>query len=414
MPRLVLAAAVLLGSAAAAQPVTYSVPIAARTSPALAGTGAVDVALWYSDPGTGVGDSLLFATSDSVPVPFTLSTGAQAGVIGFPASADGVASTPNVLVQGTRRSLVAVAVSGSVVLGIIDSGNWIPLTTTQAISGGPPLALGAVPDGGATLLVSDSTATQLTRFDLGLADAQVGVQQGLTAALLTEPMRALVLDGARNKVLVGGNTLGNLYILNAGLDAGPDPFDVALGSGGRLSPPVTGVAVYQGRSAAYLLVTSSAGLTIYDLLQPDPLPGAFLVIAQDMLGPLTGPTGVAVTNLDAGSNFPAGVIALGDATNHGVALVRWDAIPPDAGLVIDPVTDPRGLPTDGGPPDGGCDGGQCPPPPNNSTTPTTPPAPGPFVPPPDSSSCSTAPGGVVGLAGLVGLLAVLALRRQRR
>jgi MYXO-CTERM domain-containing protein len=305
-----------------------------------------------------------------------------------------------------------VAVSGSVVLGIIESGNWIPLATSQAINGGPPLALGAVPDGGATLLVSDSTATQLTRFDLGLADAQVGVQQGLTAALLTEPMRALVLDGARDKVLVGGNTLGNLYILNAGLDAGPDPFDVALVSGGRLSPPVTGVAVYQGRNAAYLLVTSSAGLTIYDLLQTDPKPGAFRVIAEDVLGPLTGPTGVAVTNMDAGSTFPAGVIALGDATNRGVALVRWDAIPPDAGLVIDPVTDPRGLPTDGGPPDGGCDGGPCPPlPPSN---PTIPPDPSPFVPPPDSSSCSTAPGGVGALAGLIGLLAVLALRRQRR
>ncbi|HZJ55145.1 MAG TPA: hypothetical protein VFD38_13475 [Myxococcaceae bacterium] len=410
MPRLVLAAAVLLGSVAAAQPVTYLVPIAGRTTPALSGTGAVDVALWYSDPGTEVGGSLLFATSQGAPVPFLLSSFTGTSVIGFPGTAAGVATTPDVLVQGVRRSLIALADSGSVRLGIIDNGQWVELAKTQTISGGPPLAVAAAPDGGATLLVSDATATQLTRFDLGLSGATVQVVQGLTAALLTEPMRALVLDGFRDKVLVGGNTLGNLYILNAGLDAGPNLFDTALVSQGRLAPPVTGLAVYQASTAAYLLVTSAAGLTIYDRLQLDPLPGAFRVIAQDQLGPLTAPTGVAVTNLDAGSTFPAGVIALGDATNRGLALVRWDAIPPDAGLVIDPITDPRGLPTDGGPPDAGCDGGSCGP--NNN--PNLPPDLSPFVPPPESSSCSSASGGVGVLAGLVALLAVLALRRGQR
>ncbi len=413
MPRLVLAAAVLFGSVAAAQPVTYFAPIAVRSSPALAGTGAVDVALWYSDPGTDAGSSLLFANSNSTPVPFKLGDGTSGTVSGFPPSAGAVASTPNVLVQGTRRSLIAVSVAGDVLLGIIDNGQWTELSKTQTIDGGPPLAIASTPDGGATLLVSDSTATQLTRFDLDLSGAQVQVVQGLTAAPLTEPMRAMVLDGARDKVLVGGNTLGNLYVLNAGLDAGAAVFDLAQLSQGRLSPPVTGVAVYQGSDAGYLLVTSSAGLIIYDLLQADPLPGAFRVIAQDNLGPLTGPTGVAVTNLAAGTNFPAGVIALGDATNRGLALVRWDAIPPDAGLVIDPNTDPRGLPTDGGRPDAGCDGGACGPsggPPKPGDVP-----PGPDVPVPDSSSsCASAPGGVGALAMLVGLLAVLGLRRGQR
>jgi hypothetical protein len=412
VPRLALAAAVLLGSVAAAQPVTYSVPIAGRTSPQLAGTGAVDVALWYSDPGTDAGSSLLFATSNDVPVPFILETFTGTTVTSFPGTAAAVASTPNVLIQGIRRSLVAVAVSGVVQLGIIDSGQFVQLPTSQPITGGPPLALAPAPGGGAILLASDATATQLTRYELDLSGATVAVVQGLTAALLTEPMRAMVLDGARDKVLVGGGTLGNLYILNAGLDAGPDLFDVQQLSAGRLIPPVTGLAVYQGRNAGYLLVTSTAGLTIYDLLQADPLPGAFRVIAQDQLGPLTGPTGVAVTNLAAGSTFPAGVIGLGDATNRGVALVRWDAIPPDAGLVIDPTTDPRGLPTDGGP-DAGCDGGGCGPsggPPKPGDVP-----PGPDVPVPDSSSsCASAPGGVGALAMLVGLLAVLGLRRGQR
>ncbi|HET9037346.1 MAG TPA: hypothetical protein VFN45_14120 [Myxococcaceae bacterium] len=412
MPRLALAAVVLLGSVAAAQPVTYFVPIAGRTSPALSGTGAVDVALWYSDPGTDAGSSLLFATSNDNPVPFVLATFSGTTVTGFPLTAAGVATTPDVLVQGTRRSLVAVAISGAVSLGVIENGQFVARSTNQPINGGPPLALAPAPGGGAILLVSDSTATQLTRYDLDLSGATVTVAQGLTAALLTEPMRSMVLDGARDKVLVGGNTLGNLYILNAGLDAGPVIFDVQQLSAGRLIPPVTGVAVYQGSAAAYLLVTSAAGLTIYDLLQANPLPGAFRVIAQDQLGPLTGPTGVAVTNLAAGSTFPEGVIALGDATNRGLALVRWDAIPPDAGLIIDPTTDPRGLPTDGGP-DAGCDGGGCGPsggPPKPGDVP-----PGPDVPVPDSSSsCASAPGGVGALAMLVGLLAVLGLRRGQR
>jgi hypothetical protein len=411
VPRLVLVAAALLGSVASAQSFTvnYLVPIQARTTPALTGVGAVDVALWYSDPATPVAGSLLFATSNDVPFPFTLGTYSSATVTGFPSSAAGVASGPNVIVQGTRRSLVAVAVAGSVRVGIIDDGQWSALATTQSISGGPPMAVASSPDGGAVLLVSDATATQLTRYDLGLSSVPVGVVQGKTASLLTEPIRALVLDGARNKVLAGGGTLGNLYVLDARLDAGPDPFDIAQTSQGRLIPPVTGLAVYQGTTAAYLLVSSNAGLTIYDLRQSNPLPGAFTVTAQDSLGPLTGPTGVAVTNMAAGTSFPEGVIALGDPTNRGIALVRWDAIPPDAGLVSDPSADPRGLPLDGGPGDSGCP--TCGPGGGGNGQPGGPPGPG--IPVDHGSSCASAAGAPL-LVLLLASLGLLPRRRQRR
>ena len=410
MTRSVLAIGVLFGGLASAQPVTYFPPIAARTPTPLAGTGAVDVTLWLSDPGVDVGESILFATTtQGTTTPFSLGTLSGAAVTNLPAPIQGIATAPGVLVQGNHRTLIAVASSGQVLVGTIESGAFVSRGPNQAVSGGPPLALAASSDGGAVLLVSDGTATQFTRWELGLPGVTADAVRGLTAAALTEPARSLLLDGIRNQVLVGGNTLGNLYRLDARLDAGPTLIESALLSQGRLAPPVTGLALYQGALAAYLLVTSPQGLTVYDLLQADPLPGAFRVIPQDDAGQLSGPTGVAVTNLPAGAAFPRGVIALGDATNRGLALVRWDVLALDAGLVIDTTTDPRGLSSDAGPdagsPDGGSSGGSP-----GGGAPS-----GPFVPvPDDTSSCTSAPGGAAALAALVALLALVAPRRRQR
>jgi len=410
--RSVLAIGVLFGAIASAQPVTYFPPIAARTSPPLLGTGAVGVTLWLSDPGVDVGESILFATTpQSATTSFTLGTLSAAGVPNLPATIDGIATAPGVLVQGTDRTLIAVASSGQVLVGTIESGAFVSRGPNQTVTGGPPLALAVSADGGAVLLVSDATATQFTRWELGLPSGTADAVKGLTAAALTEPARSLLLDGIRNQVLVGGNTLGNLYRLDARLDAGPVLIDSALLSQGRLAPPVTGLALYQGAVAAYLLVTSSQGLTVYDLLQADPLPGAFRVIPRDDAGQLSGPTGVAVTNLPAGAAFPAGVIALGDATDRGLALVRWDVLAQDAGLAIDTSFDPRGLPSDAGPTDGGCTTpGGCGP----SGNPIPPVPPGPYVPVPDTSSCASAPGGAAALGALVTLLALVSPRRRQR
>ena len=194
-----------------------------------------------------------------------------------------------------------------------------------------------------------------------------------------------------------GTVPGNVFQLAPYLDAGSTPFDAALLSQGRLAPPVTGIDVYLGASAAYLLVSSAQGLTVYDLSQPNPLPGAFRVIAQDSLGSLTGPTGVAVTNLPAGTALPDGAIALGDSTQLGVALVSWGTLAGqvDGGLTIDTTFDPRGPgPADGGGGvDGGVDGGQPDAGGGGSATPGGGGPLGPGIPVQQPSSCASAPGG---------------------
>jgi hypothetical protein len=146
--------------------------------------------------------------SNDNPVPFVLATFSGTTVTGFPLTAAGVATTPDVLVQGTRRSLVAVAISGAVSLGVIENGQFVARSTNQPINGGPPLALAPAPGGGAILLVSDSTATQLTRYDLDLSGATVTVAQGLTAALLTEPMRSMVSMGPGTRCWWGATRWG--------------------------------------------------------------------------------------------------------------------------------------------------------------------------------------------------------------
>ncbi len=417
MLRSALVAALLTATAAAAQPVTYFQPITARTTAPLSGSGPVDVTLWLSDPGVDVAQSLLFATVPAGTTPFTLGTLDAGTVASLPTGVVAVAAAPGVLVQGRFRTLLAVASGGRVTVGTLENGAFVDRGPNLPVSGGPPIALAASPDGGAALLVSDSTATQLTRWDLGLTSSTAFAVQGLTAAPLTEPARSLLLDGADDIVLAGGQTLGNLYLLPAALDGGATLWDAALTSQGRLAAPVTGLALYRGTVAGYLLVSNGQGLTVYDLTKPDPRPGAIRMIAQDGLGQLSVPTGVAVTNLPAGRVFPSGDIALGDPSNQDLALVRWDLFARDAGLIIDTTADPRGPAADGGAdagcPDGGtADGGSCgAPPAGGPTGPGVPPGPG--VPVDHGTSCASA-GGAPALAGLLALLLLLPRRRQRR
>ena len=268
------------------------------------------------------------------------------------------------------------------------------------------------------LLVSDSTGTALTRWEIDASGAQAFGVQGLTGSVsaLNDPAKSLFIDEIRN-VGYAGSVLGNLFFVKPGLDAGSQLFDSALTGQGRLAAPLTGVSVYVGSATAnYLLVTGAQGLTVYNLNTANPLPGAFRVIATDPLGPVTGPTGLAVTNLPAGATLSQGVIALGDPTQHDVALVSWGALATqvDGGLAVDTTTDPRGpgdggAGTDGGPDagsDAGSGGG------GGSAGGGGPLGPG--IPVPQPSGCTSAPGGVMAVLALAALLLRVPRRRQRR
>ena len=425
MTRLAFALALLLGGVALAQPATYFPPIAARTpgtSPV--GPAAMQVTLWLSDPGVDVAQSLLFGTGSDATVPFRLDTQAAATVNGLPPSVQAVATAPGVLVDGSYRTLVAVSTGGSVIFGTIENGAFVGRGPLTPISATTQLALSAVPDAGAALLVSDGF--QITRWDLDASGNQVSAIRRASISASPGPggdeSNALVFDGLTNDGFVGGRVIGDLYRFDASMDGGPPAFfDAALASQGRLSAPVTGLAVYSGQNASYLLAANGQGITLYDLLRADPRGGAIRIIPQDDAGQITAPAGIAVTNLGAGLLLPAGVIAVGDRSQTDLALVSWGTLAGlvDGGLVVDTTTDPRGLADSGSSlcPDGGVpDGGSCGPSPN----PGPGPAPNPKPPPgrpvavEQPSSCATAAGAPVLLALLAGLGLLVPRRRQRR
>jgi hypothetical protein len=415
--RTTLASALLFAPLAAAQPATYFVPIASRT---LNTSGGPAPAIALPAPGVTAAQAILFSTSGGTATPYLLGTLASSPVTGFPAPAAAVATAPGVLVQGQSRTLVAVVSGTRVLLGTLENGAFVARGPTATLPGSAPIALSAARDGGAVLLVSDSTGTALTRWEIDASGAQAFGVQGLTGSVsaLNDPAESLYIDEIRN-VGYAGSVLGNLFFVKPSLDAGSQLFDSALTGQGRLAAPLTGVSVYVGSATAnYLLVTGAQGLTVYNLNTANPLPGAFRVIATDPLGPVTGPTGLAVTNLPAGGVLPQGAIALGDPTQHDLALVSWGTLATqvDGGLAIDTTTDPRG-PGDGGAgTDGGTDagsdagggggggGGSA-----GGGAPL-----GPGIPVPQPSGCTSAPGEVMAVLALAALLLRVPRRRQRR
>lgn len=417
--RSAIATAVLLCSLATAQPDTYFVPIAARTpASSPVGATALQTSIWLPDPGVDAAQSLLFGTGGGASIPFRLDTQAVATLTALPLQANAVAAAPGVLIGGSSRTLLAVSSGGTILFGTVELGAFVPRGPATPIAGGSQIALSAVRDGGAALLLSDGF--QVTRYDLDVSSGNVAATRGLTGSAapnsggFSDESSSLTFDGTAEVGFVGGRVVGDLYAFDARLDAGaPTVFDAALASQGRLSPPVTGLAVYAGRSARYLLAANGQGITVYDLLAGNPRATAFRVIPRDALGPITAPAGVAVTNLPAGTALPAGVIAVGDRTQTDLALVRWDVLATqvDGGLVIDTTTDPRGNggdagTADGGVPDAGNTGG------GGISGGGGPMSPG--IPVDHPSGCASSPGG----AGLAGVLAVLLLlvplRRQRR
>lgn len=425
MNRLAFALALLLGGLALAQPATYFVPIVSRTpgsSPV--GATSMQVALWLSDPGVAVDQSLLFGTGGDATVPFRIDTLAAATVSSLPNSVQAVATAPGVLVEGSYHTLIAVSTGGAVVFGTIEGGIFGLRAPLTPIAGGTQLALSAVPDAGAALLVSDGF--QITRWDLDLTGTVVNASRRGSISASPGPggdeSNALVFDGMSDVGFVGGRVIGDLYRFDASLDGGPPAFfDAALASQGRLAAPVTGLALYSVQNATYLLAANGQGITLYDLRSADPRAGAIRIIPQDDAGQITAPAGIAVTNLGAGGALSEGVIAVGDRSQTDLAVISWAALAGqvDGGLVIDTSTDPRGQADSGSSlcPDGGVpDGGSCAPPNpgggGGGAVIITPP-PGKPVAVAPSSSCATAAGSPVLLALLAGLGLLVPRRRQR-
>ena len=438
MPRSLLAAALLCSALAQAQVETYFAPITVRspgTAP-VGGTATLRMALALPDAGIGVDQSTLVAGAGAAGVGFTLGSLLPATLTSLPGSIDAVATAPGVLVGVSSQTLIAISSGGTVTFGTLDGTAFHDRTAAApVVAGTGTIALSAVADGGAALLVSDGR--QITRWDLDISNGTVQPTLGPSGSdAPSDAAFSLVFDGRTEVGFSGGSSLG-LYVFDSRLDAGPPTIiDTNLLDPTRLSPPVTGLALYGGRTPLYLLASHQQGLTIYPLTGIGPpltadgiivsagtvLSRAVKVIATDSSGQITAPLAVAVTNVDAGPPYYGGVIVLAD-TDNTFANVRWDLLAQhqvDGGLVVDP-TDPRivgfdgGSAVDGGCPDGGPlgpDGGCGPGGPTGGPVVPTPPGPGIQINQP--SSCASA-AGAPGFAALVAVGGLLfSLRRQRR
>jgi MYXO-CTERM domain-containing protein len=354
-------------------------------------------------------------------------------VTNLPSQADAIVAAPGVIISGASRTLLAVSTGGVVSFGTLDTTGFVGRgPTAVSIPGTRQLALSAVPDGGAALLVSDGF--NITRWDLDVSSGTVVPTQGFTGSASPAPggddSLSLAFDGMHDIGFVGGHTIGDIYIFDARLDAGTFAFDLALFSSGRLSPPVSGVAIYGVSVPLYLLAANGQGVTVYTL--PGTLPvsvpsvkngtildAGFRVIGTDISGSITSPQGVALTNLPAGGPYPSGVVVIGDPATRQLATLSWAEIADAGGLKTIDLTDPRG---DGGTgPDAGCpDGGtSCPPPVDGGGGGGNPGGPGvipgPGIPVDHGTSCACASAtDAPALLAMVAVLGLVARRRQRR
>jgi len=415
--RLAFALVLLAGGLGLAQPNTYFVPISDRTVTPVGAVG-MGTSLWLPDPGVDPTQSQLFGFGGgSLQIFPFLGVGSVANV---PSEVDAIVTAPGVLVGGSPRTLIAVLSNGGVSFYTIDNSSgissFVPRGPPSPIDAGTQIALSAVSGGGAALLVADGF--RITRFEIdmssGAAVVRLGGNISASPAGAADQSNTLVFDGINNVGFVGGRVLGDIYQFDPRMDAGPpSTFDLAQLSGGRLAPPVSGLALYSVTDATYLLAANNQGLTLYDLRSVTPVLSGIRIIPSDAVGPITAPAGVALTNLPIDGGFPGGVVAVGDRTQTDLALLRWDqlAAQVDGGLVVDTTFDPRGgsgLP-DGGSPDAG---------PPDSGTGGTPGGggggpQGPGIPVEHPSSCATTTGGPV-LLLLLAALGLVAPRRQRR
>ncbi len=200
---------------------------------------------------------------------------------------------------------------------------------------------------------------------------------------------------------------------SAAPDGGSSAFlvDAVGGYGGLLAP--TDVALFTERDGrGYLLVADSAreAVTVYERGDLNQVLGSFQVLPNDGGQTALPLERVAVQAFGMGGAFDAGLLVTSGVagTTPQTAFTGWGAV---AGafptpLRTDPLSDPRGVTTDGGTvPDGG----------SGNQTPS--PCPGcnpPSVPPPPAQvgcACSGA-GGAGAVVGLAALLVGLARRRR--
>lgn len=422
--RICLVIAVLL----AGLPVLAQQPIQVRptleTDPVLgSGTVVQGAALWVhpSDPAS----SLLLVADNQFGLLLYRTDGSLLSALSSDGVAAGVDVQEGVQVTGIAQPLVVVASPSlqGLVAYIVDPttlairrAGLSPITTQGFIPNS--VALYVSPTSGRFFAFAGSATGLVAQFELTGQVGDGGVQ--------VTPARTFDVGDSVVGLAVD-DTLRTLYVVEQGVGiwqygAEPDAGDARTlvdgVTGGGLSQPLGGVALYTASGGRGYLLAVSGGEDSVRIYEREPsahvFRGSFTVVEDGGIDAVNRPRHVVVTHRAQGTRFPLGLVAVHDSANtpganENFKLVPWQVIA--TGFATPLVVDTGGPtpPADGGTPDAGAgDGGGTP-----SGTPP-PPIPG-QVPPgynENGPNCYCASVSVPGSVLLV--LAGVLLRSRRR
>lgn len=420
--RTLLIVAVLLAGLPARAQQTIQVLPTLETAP-VPGTGTVvqGAALWLhpTDPAS----SLLLVADNQRGLVLFRTDGTEQALLASDGVALGVDVQEGVQVTGISQSLVMVAnpTLQALVAYIID-----PTTLEMRRAGLTPIstqgfvpnsvALYVSPTTGRFFAFAGSATGVIAQFELTGQLGDGGVQSTPVRTFdVGDAVVGLAVDDAQGRLYVVEQDTG-IWEYGAEPTASDARTQVDGVTGGGLSQPLGGVALYTASGVRGYLLAVSGGENAVRIYERQPsahtFRGSFTLVQDGGIDAVERPRHVVVINRAQGTRFPLGLVAVHDSTNtigdnENFKLVPWQAIATafTTPLVVD--TGGPTTPTDGGTTDAGTGGGGTP------GNPLPPPVSPGHVPTDDNpSSCYCASVSVPGSVLLV-LAGVLLLSRRR-
>ncbi|MCY1080400.1 myxosortase-dependent phytase-like phosphatase [Archangium lansingense] len=366
--RTILAVAVLLAGLPVLAQQSIQVLPTLETDP-VPGTGTVvqGAALWMhpSDPAS----SVLLVADNQRGLLLYRTDGTELSLLASDGVALGVDVQESVQVTGVSQSLVMVAnpTLQALVAYIIDpttlairSAGLTPITTTGFVPNS--VALYVSPTTGRFFAFAGSSTGIVAQFELTGQVGDGGVQVTPVRTFdVGDAVVGLAVDDAQRRLYVVEQNVG---IWRYGAEPDDDDARTLVDgvTGGGLSVPLGGVALYTASGVRGYLLAVNGGENAVRIYERDPAAhtfrGSFTVVADGGIDAVDRPRHLVVTNRALGSRFPLGMLAVHDSTNtvgnnENLKLVPWQSIA--TGFTTPLVVDTGGptTPTDGGTPDAG-------------------------------------------------------------
>ncbi len=367
--RTLLALAVLLGGLPVLAQQSVQLQPTVETQPVISAGAAIQGAALWLHP-TDPGNSLILVPESVNGLFMYRLDGTQRAQVSQ-GGALGVDVQENVPVGGISQQLVVVASQTlqSLVAYIVDPTTLelrsagLANITTQGFNPNS-VALYTSPTSGRVFAFAGSATGTVWQFEL-TAQTDGGTASNLVRTLTVGgAVVGLAVDDAQSSLyVVQQNTA--IWRYGAEANTGDSRTSVDVVTGGGLSQPLGGVALYAPPSGGGYLLAVNGGtneVRIYDRTPgAHTFRGSFTLAATASIDAVENPRHVLVSNRALGTRFPLGMVGVHDglnaAANENFKLIPWTTISaaftPD--LLVDTGAAQPG--TDGGTPDAGADGG---------------------------------------------------------